>query len=567
MKHGFIYILPASRDSDLPLIISANPPRILHNISRAGGDGSSLVRLVFVVQGYINANKLMYKNDRQAGGKFVVPLLLGKGSLIHVLRHPMKSLSAKLLLLTILFVMLAEILIFVPSVANYRKTWLKENLANSQFIPLAAMAAPDGKLPADLKKKLLEKAAVYSIQVKTRKEKLSLRIEQPGPVDYATDIDKASAFQLILDALYVFIVPHDRIIKVRGKAGMMDDERMEIVISEAPLKKALYTYATNIFLLSLVISIISATLIFFAINRILVQPMTKLASDIENFAADPEDHSRIIQPGNRQDEVGVAEKNLADMQIELNTMLKQKKRLADLGLAVSKINHDLRNMLANAQLISDNLGTIENPAVQRLTPRLITSLDRAIRLCADTLKYGKSPRAQLEPRRFPLLPLAEEVLESSGATGVAGPQEIILQTSIPQGLELTADRDQMFRVLSNLVRNAIQAIKSAPSLKDEKNDHQDIINIEGYAKDDEIHICVSDTGPGIPQHLHANLFKPFQNSGHKNGTGLGLAISAEIIVAHGGKIDIESTLSTGSRFHIILPGKTVRKIESQITPS
>src|SRR4029079_9562465 len=106
------------------------------------------------------------------------------------------------------------------------------------------------------------------------------------------------------------------------------------------------------------------------------------------FSENPEDASRIIVPSQRRDEIGTAERELAHMQSELTQTLQQKNRLAALGLAVSKISHDLRNMLASAQLISDRLGSLPDLTVQRFAPKLIASLGRAISFCEGTLRFG-----------------------------------------------------------------------------------------------------------------------------------------------------------------------------------
>ncbi len=76
----------------------------------------------------------------------------------------------------------------------------------------------------------------------------------------------------------------------------------------------------------------------------------------------PESTARIIKPSGRGDEIGVAERELSDMQRDLVSMLHQKSRLAALGLAVSKINHDLRNLLASSQLLSDQLASVPGSA-------------------------------------------------------------------------------------------------------------------------------------------------------------------------------------------------------------
>ena len=231
---------------------------------------------------------------------------------------------------------------------------------------------------------------------------------------------------------------------------------IEVVLPEAPLKVAMIRYGLNVLGLSVIISVITAALVYFALNGLLVQPMMRIARNMLRFSQNPEDASRIIVPTPRRDEIGTAERELAHMQGELTQTLQQKSRLAALGLAVSKINHDLRNMLANAQLISDRLSSLPDPAVQRFAPKLIASLGRAINLADSTLKFGRAEEAPPRRELMPLRPLVEEV-----GDGLGLPREGAVDWTIDMddALRVDADRDQLFRVLSNLTRNALQAIE------------------------------------------------------------------------------------------------------------
>ncbi len=132
-------------------------------------------------------------------------------------------------------------------------------------------------------------------------------------------------------------------------------------------------YGLNIVYLSIMISLITAALVYFAISALLVRPMMRISRNMLHFGEHPEDPSRIITPSGRFDEIGTAERELETMQRQLTQALNQKNRLAQLGLAVSKISHDLRNMLSNAQLISDRLTAIPDPTVQQFAPKLIAS--------------------------------------------------------------------------------------------------------------------------------------------------------------------------------------------------
>lgn len=459
------------------------------------------------------------------------------------------SLSAKLLFLTIAFVMIAEILIFVPSVSNFRKNWLAERLATAHIASLAAEAAPDNKLPDQLRDELLEKAGVHAVAIRQAdSRRLLLQSEMPANVDDHYDLRLDSNIKLIGDAMAVFISPPDRTIRVVGQPELSGEIFIEIVIDEAPLKAAMFTFGWNILGLSIIISFLTATLVYFSLRELLVKPMTRLTHNIVKFGEDPEDPNRIIQPSGRRDEFGAAELELAAMQRQLSKTLQQKNHLAALGLAVSKINHDLRNMLANAQLISDRFGTIKNPTVQRFAPKLIASLDRAIRLCSDTLRYGKAQEAPPARERFAVRPLIDEVGES---LGLPAPGHIRWCVEADPDLEIDADRDQLYRVLTNLCRNSAQVLET-----DIRESGTKEINVKAWRKGGTVIIEISDTGPGLPAKARAHLFEAFKGAVRKGGTGLGLAISGELIRAHGGLIELIEK-SRGATFRITVPDAAV----------
>src|SRR6185437_12268642 len=223
-------------------------------------------------------------------------------------------------------------------------------------------------------------------------------------------------------------------------------------------------------------------------------------------------------------------------------MLSQKNRLAALGLAVSNISHDLRNMLSSAQLLSDRLRSVKDERV----PKLLASLDRAIRLCARTLDFGQAQETPPKRKHFELAPLVAEVGEG---LGLPQPERIEWISDIPAELKVDADRDQLFRVLSNLCRNAVQALESDA-------DGMGEIVITARREGSVTLIDVRDTGPGVSERARAHLFQAFQSVARKGGTGLGLAIAAELINAHGGQIMLVSN-EGGATFRVIIPDVVV----------
>ena len=317
------------------------------------------------------------------------------------------GLPAKLLMLTAAFVLLAETFIFLPSIANYRISWLQERLTAAQLAALASEAFPGGQVPSALRAELLRTAQVKAVASRRQGERrLVLPVEPGVQIDAHYDLRQdpqaaglglGTKLHQIKDAILVFFAPEGRVIRVIGRNSDDPNDLIEIVIPEQPLKTAMAQYSFNIFSLSVIISALTAALVYFALNRLLVKPLKRITQNMLRFSENPEDASRIMVPSGRLDEVGVAERELAQMQEELSGLLAQKTRLAQLGLAVSKINHDLRNMLANTQLISDRLVDLPDPTVQRFVPKLIASLDRAISFCNSSLQFGRA--AEPAPRR------------------------------------------------------------------------------------------------------------------------------------------------------------------------
>ena len=462
------------------------------------------------------------------------------------------GLPGKLLILTTLFVMLAEILIFVPSIANYRVNWLTDRLRSAQLASLAAEASPEGVVPQGLRDELLRTAQVRAVALKRDAQRqLILAAEPMPPVDATYDLSVAGVaasqrLAQVWDAMEVLFSKGDRTLRVIGQPREGAGVLIEVVLPEAPLRAAMLKFGLNILLLSIIISMITAALVYFSLNALLVRPMLRLAANMQRFSQRPEDASRIITPSVRKDEIGTAERELAQMQSELHALLNQRSRLAALGLAVSKINHDLRNLLANTQLLSDRLVSSPDPTVQSFAPKLIASLDRAIAFCNDTLRFGRVEEAAPRREMIRLRPLAEEVGDGLGLSPMS---RVSIVVGVDHDLLIDADRDQLYRVLSNLVRNSLQAIES------QRADGPGTITIAAQRHMRTTLIRLSDSGPGVPERARAHLFQAFQGSVRKGGTGLGLTIARELVVAHGGELRLAESPGIGAVFEIEIPDR------------
>ncbi len=459
------------------------------------------------------------------------------------------GLSGKVLALTIVFVMLGEVLIFLPSIANFRIQWLKGRVAQAEIAALAAEAAPNQILSSDLRSEILMGAGVLVVSLtKGERRKLVLRSEGDHMIDASYDLRNTRWFSAIYDAFEAMLSTTPRVISIIDKPPNMSGDVIEIALLEEPLRKAMFGYAFNILILSVILSLIVAGMVFAALNFVLVRPMQRLTRNMLAFRQDPEDHSRVIQPSQRRDEIGLAENELHDMQSELASMLQQKNRLAALGLAVSKVSHDLRNMLSSAHLISDRLAMVEDPTVQRFAPKLIANLDRAIDFLTQTLKFGRAQEHLPMRERLLLRDLAEDVIETAV---VQTSSRIVLFNQVPADLLVDVDREQMHRVLTNILRNAIQALEGLQSTETDAPEGH--VTVKSWREGSVVSIEVRDNGPGIPEKVRPRLFEAFQSAAKAGGVGLGLAIASELLRAHGGDIKLDSTGPDGTVFRIVVP--------------
>lgn len=460
------------------------------------------------------------------------------------------GLAARVLGLIVVFVLIAEIAIFVPLVANFRRAWLANRLAAAYTAALVIEAAPDGLSSDTLKQNLLDSVGARMIVLRTSRASRMLAVaDTPPDIDEMEDLRDTAPLAGVAAAFRTLFAEPGRVLDVRG-ATPAGADYIEIAMDEGPLQKALRAYARNILLLSGALSLFAALMAILALSVMVLSPVRRLTGNLIRFAADPEDESRIIVPSGKTHEIGQAEKALADMQRALARELREKKRLANLGLAVAKINHDLRNMLTSAQLLSDRLAESSDPVVARIAPKLVATLDRAIRFCRSTLAYGRSSEETPRLARIDLRPVAADALDAA----IAG-----AKTSIEPHIEIDgplvadADEEQMFRILNNLCRNSVEALDAAAA----ELSRPAAILVRGVTDGDDICLCVCDTGPGLPLAARKNLFVAFQGGARAGGTGLGLAIAADLVRAHRGTIRVlDDELAEewpGARFEIRFP--------------
>jgi signal transduction histidine kinase len=447
--------------------------------------------------------------------------------------------------------MLAEVLIFVPSVANMRLRWLSDRLNTAAAASMVVDGLGKVELPDSVRHDMLMATGAKAIVLtKDGMHHLIAVDDMPPEVDLQFDLDAMHPLTAIADAFDELLFGGGRIVRVYGPiadSGMT----IEVVMSDNSLRSAMFVYSRNVFLLSLVISLFSASLIFMAINRIMIRPIRRITMSMQNFSENPDNPASIFIPEPGRDELAMTGGHLANMQSELQKTLKQQKNLAELGLAVSKINHDMRNVLASVQLISDRLSDADDPMVKRLAPKLLRAIDRAVSYSDSVLSYGKATEAEPKRRLLRLRAIVQDVCDLMGIEPDSG---IEFDIHVPEDLTVDADPDQLFRAIHNLCRNAVQALMQEA---DEDGAVIKRVTVSAYRTGSVVSISVDDTGPGMPQKARENLFQAFRGSVRSGGTGLGLAIARELVLAHGGTIALVEKPQAGTLFRIEIPDRPI----------
>jgi len=327
------------------------------------------------------------------------------------------------------------------------------------------------------------------------------------------------------------------VLRVRGVSAIAPGEEIEAVIEARPLSRDLARFGGRIGLLSLIIAVGAGAMIFIALRWILVLPMRRLTDAMTAFAATPEAPLARLGDADRADEVGRATRTFDQLRRDLQLSFARRARLAAMGEAVSKFNHDLRNILAEAMLAADSIEAAADAKTARYAGKVTTALDRATALCQDSLRFARDGAPRLTRRRFSLAELVDAVAAETArlAPGGAG----AWAKAFHPNLDLYADYDQARRILENLGRNAFEAGANRVTVTAERVDADGVAAV----------LLIADDGPGVPEEMRPTLFDPFASAGKSSGTGLGLAIVRDIARAHDGEAEFAPT-EQGAAFRV-----------------
>lgn len=473
----------------------------------------------------------------------------------------MRRLSGKLLVLTVLFVMAAEVLIFIPSAALFRQTWLTERAEAAGLLTLAIEGVPNYEGGDMLSRRFMQDTDVIMVaQKRDGMSQLVLGMPPPAGQIILADLRNERRLPLFRDSFRDFFGDGDAYIRILSAPTVDGVDALEILVPQRALKDAMLDYCRRVLLWSLAISLLTGLMIYGALSRIIVRPIRKLARGLARFRQDPRKRTGVEKPVTRRDEIGQLEREFLDMKSGVRTALKQQERLATLGMAMAKINHDLRNVLTSTQLISDRLASDKDERIRAMGERLVRAVDRGVKLCEATLSFSQSAQEKPEPRPVRIATLIGEAAHDCMASdSMAEKGRVKFINTVESRLTVMADPDHTYRIFHNLFRNAVQAMQASEKQVGQASEQvgqaseKRVLKIDAQTKDGKVYIYVRDTGSGIPDDVRADLFKAFTSGIQKGGTGLGLTISRELARAQGGNLYLETTGADGTVFVISLP--------------
>ena len=461
------------------------------------------------------------------------------------------GLSARLLILTILFVSAAGGTILPPALAAFEEQWLLDRVRAAELATIAPDVAPDRVVSEALAAQLLEGAGVQRVAIQTEgMRRLVLQGPKLARAPYLVDLrDQAPISWLAAPFQTLMGGGEGRMVRVIAEPRIRKADFIEIVAPDAALKRELTRYLWQLLLVMAFVATMAGILVYLSLAFFLVRPMQRITHAMERFRADPDDPASHLEPSGRRDEIGRAEVELDLMQADLRVALNSRARLAQLGEAVAKINHDLRNMLTSAQIASERLAASRDPKVAQALPRLERALDRAVKLATDVLVYGKTQEAAPDARPMPLAAALEMAAEEARLS----PETVRLEMEVDPADQVVADPDQLHRIVVNLLRNAREAVE-----QQEGREAPGLVTVAIAQAEGATLIRFTDNGPGVSARARERIFQPFAGSSRPGGAGLGLAIARELAQGHGGDLTLAETSEAGSVFELRLPGTPPR---------
>ena len=442
----------------------------------------------------------------------------------------LSRLSLRVFLLVAALVTACGALVHLPGLVAFRTDYLEHRLIDAYMATLALRAG--GILTIAQKATLLEQAHLIGIEVES--DGAELRLGTPAPVESDIRLDREPLAQRLLRTLQALFINDSSLLRVSGIPPGEQHIRIAVTLDSTALRRAVRHHAIEALLLSVAISLFTASLVQLGLIRLLLRPVGRLTAQLAAFQADPY-NTPVLPPVSRADEIGALQCSVATMETAVQTALKREARLAALGGAVARIHHDLKSILSTVSFTSARLADTADPRSRQLTELLAQSVRRAVNLCASTLDLARGETPVVQRKCVDLAALCTQA-----AASTARPPEFVVTADVPPGETVSGDPERLARVLDNLLTNSREAGARQAHLVARST-------AVGWT------IEITDDGPGLPEAARVHLFEPFIGSAKAGGNGLGLATSRDIARAHGGDLELVETRPHGTLFRLTLP--------------
>ena len=351
------------------------------------------------------------------------------------------------------------------------------------------------------------------------------------------DLSAASVLERLQFVHWVLTCPPEKVFALRDshRPGM---ENIRAFTSFGIWQSFLHAVIFRFFVIISAAAVFLTLVFRFTLRRFVLQSMDDLFIQLYGAAA--------LSASNLHDDeaIGNLQLRLERFQERMRRHADEQARLASLGAGASFLAHDMRNLLASLQLNAEQLERMPGEKEKRIGQRLSAAIEQALSLAEWATLYTSHKRENLSVSRQKLEPMIAEVLNFARLHDPK--QQVELMNECDADADVVAEPTLMFRVIYNLVLNAMQ------SMKGQSGRRRVLIEARSDAK--ACTIYVSDNGPGLPNGQVGMLLMPHMSGfGRPDGTGLGLKIVVDLLNWHGGKIEVARSDSHGTHFKITIP--------------
>ncbi len=222
----------------------------------------------------------------------------------------------------------------------------------------------------------------------------------------------------------------------------------------------------------------------------------------------------------------------------VDRMIKES-RMAAIGTAASKIIHDIKTPITVIILTAELIANMYEESAD-FTKKIVKQAKNLDEMIREILDFARGEQSNLELKDVDLEEFFEDLGSSMGAIAEAREIDLFITNNIK--VPVVFDEGRLKRCVSNLIKNAFEAIEEKES-----------VSVEASIENNFMKIVIQDSGKGIPEDLINTIFEPFVTKGKKGGTGLGLAICKKIVEDHKGKLLVSNTPGSGACFTMYIP--------------